>query len=142
MIFRVDKRFFKPATIERWVVVIYERSQRFGQAQAQEMITGLVTSCEQVGMFIESDVVTPSTLFMRSSTGITVRDRDPIVSWENGQGNISDVRSLFYCLGVRMQFMVLFVNLAIACSGSGMYAEIQKPADFDGGNFFLLLTLK
>jgi len=49
---RVDKRFFKPAAIDRWVVVIYERKQRFGDVQAQEMINGLVTCCQQVGGFI------------------------------------------------------------------------------------------
>ena len=50
---RVDKRFIKPSTIERWVVVVYERQQRFGPQQAQEMIRGLIASCEQVGASVE-----------------------------------------------------------------------------------------
>jgi hypothetical protein len=46
---RVDKRFVKPSTIERWVVVIYERSARFGEGPAREMITGLIQGCQAVG---------------------------------------------------------------------------------------------
>jgi len=46
---RVDKRFYKPAAIERWVVVVYERQQRFNQQSADEMTAGLLASCRDVG---------------------------------------------------------------------------------------------
>lgn len=45
----VDKKFYKPAAIVKWVVVVYEREQRFGSPQAQEMIKGLMDACAQVG---------------------------------------------------------------------------------------------
>lgn len=45
----VDKKFFKPGTIERWVVVVYERVQRFGQNHARDMISGLLQACNAVG---------------------------------------------------------------------------------------------
>lgn len=48
--FRVDKRFYSPAIIDRWVVVVYERQQRFNQQSADEMTSGLLTSCRDVGM--------------------------------------------------------------------------------------------
>jgi len=48
---RVDKRFFKPVQIDRWVVVIYETQMRFGEAAAQEMIHGLVLRCREVGKY-------------------------------------------------------------------------------------------
>jgi eukaryotic translation initiation factor 2C len=51
VILRVDKRFFKPVHIDRWVVVVYERVQRFGEGPAAEMIAGLVNSCREVGTF-------------------------------------------------------------------------------------------
>lgn len=66
----VDKRFFRPATIERWVIVVYERQQRFNQQAADEMTAGLLASCRDVG--------------------IIVRDTNPLVSWQNGQGRISE----------------------------------------------------
>jgi len=47
---RVDKRFYKPASIDRWVVVVYERQQRFNQQSADEMTAGLMASCRDVGM--------------------------------------------------------------------------------------------
>jgi len=46
---RIDKRFFKPATIEKWIVVIYERQQRFTQQSAQDMIDGMLRSFKDVG---------------------------------------------------------------------------------------------
>jgi eukaryotic translation initiation factor 2C len=49
-IIRVDKRFYKPASIDRWVVVVYERQQRFNQQSADEMTAGLMASCRDVGM--------------------------------------------------------------------------------------------
>ncbi|KAI6034268.1 argonaute-like protein [Pisolithus microcarpus] len=67
---RVDKRFFRPASIERWIVVIYERQQRFTQQSAQDMIDGLVQCSRDVG--------------------IRVNDTNPMVTWQNGQGRIAD----------------------------------------------------
>jgi hypothetical protein len=90
MIFRVDKRFIKPAVIERWAVVVYERQQRFAQQQADEMIKGLIASCEQVGMSMCRRMQV--TFILRNPLGIVVKDQNPLVKWENGQGNISDVR--------------------------------------------------
>ncbi|KIJ70038.1 hypothetical protein HYDPIDRAFT_35479 [Hydnomerulius pinastri MD-312] len=66
----IDKRFFRPATIERWVVVVYERQQRFNQQAAQDMINGLTQSCAAVAL--------------------RVNDTNPLVTWQNGQGNIAD----------------------------------------------------
>ncbi|KAJ8580661.1 argonaute-like protein [Rhizopogon salebrosus TDB-379] len=66
----IDKRFFKPAAIERWIVVIYERQQRFNQQSAQDMIDGLLRSFKDVG--------------------IRVADDKPMVTWQNGQGRIAD----------------------------------------------------
>ncbi|KAH7887674.1 argonaute-like protein [Phlebopus sp. FC_14] len=60
----IDKRFFRPANIDRWIVVIYERQQRFNQQAAQDMIDGLVRSCNAVGML--------------------VNDNNPIITWQNG----------------------------------------------------------
>ncbi|KIM90880.1 hypothetical protein PILCRDRAFT_811377 [Piloderma croceum F 1598] len=66
----VDKRFYKPASIDRWVVVVYERQQRFNQQSADEMTAGLMASCRDVG--------------------IVIKDPNPLISWQNGQGRISE----------------------------------------------------
>lgn len=46
---RIDKKFYQPATIERWVVVIYEREQRFRRQNAEEMVAGFVSMFRAVG---------------------------------------------------------------------------------------------
>lgn len=48
-LFRMDKKFYRPSTIEKWVVVVYERQQRFDQRTAAEMVAGLVRSCKDCG---------------------------------------------------------------------------------------------
>jgi hypothetical protein len=40
----VDKKFFKPVVIERWVVVIYEQKLRFGEENAKDMMSTSQTS--------------------------------------------------------------------------------------------------
>ncbi len=45
----VDKRFFEPTEIERWVIVIYEQQRRFGQQNVDGLINGLKDACRSVG---------------------------------------------------------------------------------------------
>ncbi|KAF9009003.1 argonaute-like protein [Cyathus striatus] len=65
----VDKRFYKPVAVDRWVVVIYETERRFDRLAAGDMISGLINSCREVG---KSKLPSPT------------------VRWENGQGRISE----------------------------------------------------
>ena len=46
---RVDKKFFKPCLIDRFIVVVYEIKQRFDQRTADEMVRGLLSSCQDSG---------------------------------------------------------------------------------------------
>jgi eukaryotic translation initiation factor 2C len=64
-----DKKFFKPMAIKNWVIIIYERQQRFRQDNARKMVDDFVHACGTVGMLIQ--------------------DKNPIVKWEHGQGNIA-----------------------------------------------------
>ena len=80
---------FDPADIPHWVVLIYERQQRFRQEAAGQMITGLVNACEAVGE--------PSKQFRHPRLyliliGITINRQPALVRWESGQGNILRVR--------------------------------------------------
>ena len=45
----IDRKFFKPITINRWVVVIYEREQRFNVTAAQEMVRNFLDQFAAVG---------------------------------------------------------------------------------------------
>ncbi|KAF9055354.1 argonaute-like protein [Hymenopellis radicata] len=61
----VDKKFFKPTTIKTWILVIYERRNRFDEGARTKMIDGLMQSCRDVGITIDPPCLT---------------------KWENGQG--------------------------------------------------------
>ena len=45
----MNKKFFKPATIERWCVAVYERPQRFGDREKYDMVRDLLGVCNSVG---------------------------------------------------------------------------------------------
>ncbi len=45
----IDKKFYQPATIERWIVVIYESQRRFRPENAQEVVNGFVQMFRAVG---------------------------------------------------------------------------------------------
>ena len=40
---------FKSAEVPNWIVVIYERQQRFRPGVANQMVTDLVKTCEEFG---------------------------------------------------------------------------------------------
>ncbi|KAJ6630422.1 argonaute-like protein [Mycena sp. CBHHK59/15] len=63
-----DKRFYRPATIGAWVLIIFESMNRFNDLVAQEVISSFVAGCR--------------------STGITIQDPSPIIRRVNGQGDI------------------------------------------------------
>ncbi|KAJ7178815.1 hypothetical protein C8R43DRAFT_974410 [Mycena crocata] len=65
----VDNNYFKPVSIDRWVVVIYGQQRRFNEGAAQDMINGLVGSCRDVGIKLAST---------------------PFIFWEDGKSQISD----------------------------------------------------
>lgn len=48
----VDKKLFSPVTIDGWMVIVYERQQRFRQQNADEMIQGLLDSFREVGSYL------------------------------------------------------------------------------------------
>ncbi|KAG6809550.1 hypothetical protein H0H93_015726, partial [Arthromyces matolae] len=66
----IDKKFYKPEGIRTWVVVSFETQRRFNPDAAREMVDGLVKAFDSVGM--------------------PVRDKKPLIKWENAQGNIGN----------------------------------------------------
>ncbi|KAG6909902.1 hypothetical protein DXG01_014716 [Tephrocybe rancida] len=65
----IDKKFYRPQTIERWVVVSYEGRRGFSPEAAKEMVARLVLACKAVGM--------------------TVEDENPLIKWVNGHGTVA-----------------------------------------------------
>jgi len=44
-----DKKFYRPAVIKGWIMVIYERQGRFGEPQAKSVAKFLSDACTAVG---------------------------------------------------------------------------------------------
>jgi eukaryotic translation initiation factor 2C len=45
----IEKKAYRGATIQRWVVIILERQQRFSQSACENMVQGLRQSAEAMG---------------------------------------------------------------------------------------------
>ena len=65
---RVDKMFYKPSEIQSFAIVVFERRQRFSEADAREMGKSLVTACNQVGMQVHD--TNPSVFYPNPQNGV------------------------------------------------------------------------
>ncbi|KAF9464484.1 argonaute-like protein [Collybia nuda] len=109
----VDKRFFKPVEIPRWVVVIYEQQRRFGDNAARDMIAGLVSSCRDVGIRIVET---------------------PYVYWENGQGRIADqLRAAGAACVAAMGAGPNLVVVILPEGGNDIYTAVKQFGDITMG---------
>ena len=47
--FRIDKRFFRASTINRWLVVSFADRRTFPENAAQDTVRGFLQGCRSVG---------------------------------------------------------------------------------------------
>lgn len=83
---------FEAVSVPNWVVPIYEGQWRFNQQAVNQMITGFVRSCGEVGRTFKASSTNPTILKMLE--GITINAQPALVRWESGQGIIGRVRYL------------------------------------------------
>ncbi|KAK7061790.1 hypothetical protein R3P38DRAFT_3490883 [Favolaschia claudopus] len=109
----VDKRFFKPVVIERWVVVVYERENRFNNQAAQDMINGLCASCRDVGIKLAPT---------------------KFVFWENGQGRIADqLRAAGAACAKQMGKGPQLMLVVLPEGGNDIYTNVKHFGDITMG---------
>ncbi|KAJ7129589.1 Piwi domain-containing protein, partial [Mycena epipterygia] len=109
----VDKRFFKPVAIERWVVIIYEQQRRFNEGAAQDMINGLVSSCRDVGIKLAPT---------------------PFIFWENGQGRIADqLRAAGAACAKQMKAGPNLMVVILPEGGNDIYTSVKHFGDITMG---------
>lgn len=88
----VGKRFYQPCSINGWCVVIFEREQRFPDQACQDMIQGLLRSCQDVGLSKLLPFIESLESFSRSTDlGIRGLSDRPLIKRGNGQGDILGV---------------------------------------------------
>jgi eukaryotic translation initiation factor 2C len=64
----VDKKFYRPTTIQSFAIVVFERAQRFNENDANEMGRSLLDACGQVGIIIQD--TNPSVFFANAQNGV------------------------------------------------------------------------
>ena len=77
-----------PSQVPNWIVVIYERQQRFSDQVANQMAADLVKACEAVGA---ASNWASWTSFNAVFIGIHMNARPSLIKWESGQGIIAQV---------------------------------------------------
>ena len=75
----VDKKCYQPVTIDRWVVVVYERKERFSEDAARDMVKKLLQQFAALGM---STTFYRGMLVSQLFAGIVCNEEDPVVVWE------------------------------------------------------------
>ncbi|KIK66591.1 hypothetical protein GYMLUDRAFT_69767 [Collybiopsis luxurians FD-317 M1] len=109
----VDKKFFKPSEVQHWLVVVYERKQRFDDRAVGDMINGLCTSARDVGM-----KMTPTNF----------------VFWENGQGKISDqLRVAGKVIYDRFKTAPSLIVVVLPEGGNDIYTAVKHFGDITMG---------
>lgn len=110
----VDKRFYAPAAIKAWVILIYESERRFSSRDCQDMIKGFLHACDDVGIKVEV--------------------RDPIVKYENGQGNIA---THFDNIGkqcvAKTKFLPTLIVAVLPDNVGDLYSTIKHHGDIRFG---------
>lgn len=110
----VDKRLYEAAAIKAWVILIYESERRFSSRDCQDMIKGFLSACDDVGIKVEV--------------------RDPILKYENGQGNISTHFANIgkECLAKAKSFPTLIVAVLPDNAGD-LYSTVKHLGDIRFG---------
>lgn len=119
----IDKKLFRGASIQRWIVIVYERPQRFSENAANDMVKGLRAAATGMGTFftlplllisLSASFIFPdlprstffglilphhgSVYFIHSDCffiGITGFNAEPKIAWENPQADVIGVRVFF-----------------------------------------------
>jgi hypothetical protein len=89
IICRRDKTLFKPETIRKWVVVVFESERSFNTSVVGDMVKGFVQGARSVG---ENEYRKFSRrTFNKGCTGITIPDAIPLVRYAHGHMSVSKV---------------------------------------------------
>jgi hypothetical protein len=65
---RVDKKFYRPTSVQSFAIVVFERRQRFNENDAREMGRNLLEACRQVGIAVQD--ANPSVFFANGQNGV------------------------------------------------------------------------
>ena len=87
---RVDKKFYRPTSIQSFAIVVFERRQRFNENDAREMGRNLLDACRQVGIIVQD--TNPSVFFANGQNGVVrVSVYSPLFPWPSAYREIGTI---------------------------------------------------
>ncbi|KAI9448014.1 argonaute-like protein [Lactarius indigo] len=111
---RIDKRMFTPTNVAHWMIVIYERQQRFNDQVANQMASDLVRACEAVG--------------------ISINPQPALIKWESGQGNIGQqLRAAGGECQRRTRNLPTLIVVVLPEGGNDIYSAVKHFGDVATG---------
>ena len=82
---RTDKKFYIPAEIQQWIVIIYELRSKFSANDEEKMVSSFLDACDGVGKQGFSSRI--NLLLSVYIAGIRVHQRKPLVAYANGHAD-------------------------------------------------------
>ncbi|KAH9077150.1 argonaute-like protein [Lactarius deliciosus] len=111
---RIDKRMLTPSSVAHWIIIIYERQQRFNDQVANQMASDLVRACEAVG--------------------ISINPRPALIKWEPGQGNIGQqLRAASNECRLRVESLPTLIVVVLPEGGNDIYSAVKYFGDVATG---------
>ncbi|KAH9035273.1 argonaute-like protein [Lactarius hengduanensis] len=105
-----NKRMFTPSNVAHWMIIIYERKQRFNEHVANQMASDLVRACEAVG--------------------ILINPQPALIKWELGQGNIGQqLRAASDECQRRTGSLPTLVVVVLPEGGNDIYSAVKHFGD-------------
>ena len=89
-VIRRDKKLYKPETIKKWVIVIFESNRFFNDKTVADMITGFIQGARSVGR----SLIFIALIYIESRVGMTILDTSPLVRYAHGHTNVAKVYSV------------------------------------------------
>jgi eukaryotic translation initiation factor 2C len=110
----IDKRMFSPSSVAEWIIIIYERQQRFNDQVANQMASELVKACEAVG--------------------ISIKPQPALIKWESGQGNIGQqLRVAGGECQRRVKNLPTLIVVVLPEGGNDIYSAVKHFGDVATG---------
>ncbi|KAH9006800.1 argonaute-like protein [Lactarius hatsudake] len=110
----IDKRMFTPTNVANWMIVVYERQQRFNDQVANQMASDLVRACEVVG--------------------ISINPQPALIKWESGQGNIGQqLRAAGGECQRRTRSLPTLIVVVLPEGGNDIYTAVKHFGDVATG---------
>ncbi|KAH9844266.1 argonaute-like protein [Rhodofomes roseus] len=110
----VERKFWQPCTITQWILVVFERRNRFDENIVQDVARNFVAACKNVG--------------------ITIQNEQPIYEWANPQSSVhAQLARIGGLCGAKYKTMPNLVVCVLPEGATDVYTAIKHFGDIQTG---------